>query len=45
MKIELRDYQEKQFYFLKDRIDFHKILGIESPTGSGKTVLQNILVV
>lgn len=36
-KIELRPYQKKQINFIEDRIDLTDVVGIESPTGSGKT--------
>lgn len=37
MAIKLRDYQKRQFQFIEDRIDLTNVIGIESPTGSGKT--------
>ena len=38
--IKLRDYQENQLNFLKDKIDISNIVGIQSPTGSGKTIVM-----
>ena len=34
----LRDYQKNQLGFIENRIDIADIIGLESPTGSGKTV-------
>lgn len=38
-KIKLRDYQKIQLDFIESRIDIADIVGIESPTGSGKTIV------
>lgn len=35
----LRDYQKSQIDFIKSRIDVANIVGVESPTGSGKTLV------
>ena len=37
--IKLRDYQERQFEYIKGKIDGKLPLAIESPTGSGKTIV------
>lgn len=37
-KIILRDYQRNQLNFIENRIDIADVIGIESPTGSGKTI-------
>lgn len=37
-KITLRDYQRNQLNFIENRIDIADVIGIESPTGSGKTI-------
>ena len=39
-EIILRDYQKSQINFIEERIDIADIVGIESPTGSGKTIVM-----
>lgn len=36
---ELRDYQKQQLNFVQDHLEVSNVVGLQSPTGSGKTVV------